>query len=401
MRPEVKSVTDVVTVPSFPLESETEQQAKTDEVATPPPADALFSAPFPSAPAPPPEEPPVAEPPPPEPPAPEPEAAAPDVAMPGADELAEALNSVDRTTHVDNQEALARSIADEVAEERARAAVPDATATQPEQFEQDSSPTPLAQEAPASMPLMPSKDLDVESIEAFADLPDDLREALGKAADVVALREGEQVVKFALAIVLSGSVDVGARDGDVAARINEGQVLYAKATIDAEIPPLRLVGASQIAEVAFWQWADVEKAMSGCPWVEDELRAAADPVLALVGVAHGPFGARLDATIRGLVTMHLGVAAHSEGEVIASKGKQVPGLFVVGAGQIELVEGNDVKGVLGPGEFLFPAQVLGGGVCKADARAAAGGTLVLSCDRHATQELLMTCPPLLEILASF
>jgi hypothetical protein len=294
---------------------------------------------------------------------------------------------------------IARAVANEMAEAE-RAAVPDASETQRETFDQDSSPTPLAQEAPASMPMMPSKDLDMESIEAFADLPDDNREAMGKAADVVALHEGDEVQKFALAIVLTGNVDVAAHGGDVAARLGEGQIIYSKPTIDAPVPPLRLVSASPLAEVAFWQWPDVEKALHGCPWVEDELRTQADPVLALVGVALGPFGTRLDSTIRASVTMNLAVAAHSEGDVIATKGKQVPGLFVIGAGQVELVEGNDVKGVLGPGEFLFPAQVLGGGVCKADARVAAGGALVLSCNRHATQELLMTCPPLLEILAS-
>jgi hypothetical protein len=390
-------VTDVIERPDFP-----KSDAPTDEVPVPPtpeppqaavqpahaeppveaPADAKPEVAAPSFPAPPP--PPLSAPP------PEPSA---------AQELASVLNSMDRTTHVDDQEMIARAVANEVAEAE-RASVPEASATQPENFDADSSPTPLAQEAPASMPLMPSRDLDVESIEAFADLPDDNREALGKAADIVGLREGDEVQKFALAIVLTGSVDVAAHGGDVAARLGEGQILYAKPTIEAPVPPLRLVSASPVTEIAFWQWSDVEKALHGCPWVEDELRAQADPVLALVGVALGPFGTRLDSTIRASVTMNLAVAAHTEGDVIATKGKQVPGLFVIGAGQVELVDGSDVKGVLGPGEFLFPAQVLGGGTCKADARVAAGGALVLSCDRHATQELLMTCPPLLEILAS-
>ena len=60
---------------------------------------------------------------------------------------------------------------------------------------------------------------------------------------------------------------------------------------------------------------------------------------------------------------------------------------------------NKVAGVVGSGEFLFPTEVLGAGSAPATARAGAGGALVMFGDRAIAQELLVTCPPLLEVFA--
>ena len=256
---------------------------------------------------------------------------------------------------------------------------------------------------PGRESVTPRAELAIEAFEAFADLPDDLRETLQKSAFVMSLKEGAEIPSFALAIVLAGDVDVAAHGVEApAVRLPTGHVLYGRGSIESEVP-MRLLGTGSGTgtEVAVWSRDDIGPIMKSCPWVEDDLRASADPVIAAVGVTIGSFGARLDPTLRGIVTARLAVHSLGAGDVLFPAGKVVPGLFVVGAGTIELVKDGAVIGTLGPGDFIFPGAVVGGSSkAQAEARAAGTGALVLSCDRKAAQELLMTCPPLLEILAS-
>jgi CRP-like cAMP-binding protein len=54
---------------------------------------------------------------------------------------------------------------------------------------------------------------------------------------------------------------------------------------------------------------------------------------------------------------------------------------------------------LGPGDILFPTEVLGADAAPATARAGDGGAVILFGERHVVHELLVSCPPLLEIFA--
>ncbi len=49
---------------------------------------------------------------------------------------------------------------------------------------------------------------------------------------------------------------------------------------------------------------------------------------------------------------------------------------------------------------MFPTEVLGAAPAPHTVRAAKGGALVLFAPRGVAQEMLVTCPPLLEILAA-
>ena len=89
----------------------------------------------------------------------------------------------------------------------------------------------------------------------------------------------------------------------------------------------------------------------------------------------------------------------SPSEIIVTEGEAVPGLLLVGVGELELVKEDKVSGVVGSGEFLFPTEVLGAGSAPTTARAGPGGALVMFGDRALAQELLVTCPPLLEVFA--
>jgi hypothetical protein len=216
---------------------------------------------------------------------------------------------------------------------------------------------------------------------------------------VQSLAKDEEVSGFALALVLEGDVDVSSPVVDAPAeRLSAGTVLRSRGTLDEPIA-VRLVGASAAAKVALWKDADVEEAFRTCPWVEDDLRAAADRVQALVGVTVGPLGERLDAGLRAQVTSRLTLRSLAPGEVFAAQGKPIPGLLVVGAGELETVDGEAVSGEIGPGDFLFASEFLAHSPAPKEARAGKNGALVLVADRMAAQELLVTCPPLLEIFA--
>ncbi|MDB4940605.1 MAG: putative type pilus assembly FimV-related transrane protein [Labilithrix sp.] len=239
---------------------------------------------------------------------------------------------------------------------------------------------------------------DLEAVEAFADLPDDARTAFAAAAQVSALAEGEEVSSFALAYILSGSVDVAATMVDApAARLEQGAVLRSRGTTDDGVP-MRLIGVSS-GVVATWTDAAVTEAFRTCPWVEEDLRVAADRLQTLVGVTIGPLGERLDGAIREQIIGKLTMRTLMAGEIVVTGGELMPGLLLVGVGKLELFDGEKVTGEVGSGEFVFPTEVLGAGKAPLTARAGQGGALVLFGDRMIAQELLVTCPPLLEVFA--
>ena len=70
-------------------------------------------------------------------------------------------------------------------------------------------------------------------------------------------------------------------------------------------------------------------------------------------------------------------------------------------GELELMseDGTPSGAVLRAGEFLFPNESLRAAPAPSTVRASRGGALVLLAERGVAQELLVTCPPLLEIFA--
>lgn len=248
---------------------------------------------------------------------------------------------------------------------------------------------------------MPTRGVDLSRVEALTDLPDDARDALAAAAVVQDLGRDEEVSGFALAYVIDGSVDLAATIVDASAlKLDAGAVLRSRGTIE-HAAPMRLVALSERATVATWDERAVDEAFRTCPWVEDELRAAGDRLQALIGATMGPLGDRLDPTLRAQVTSRLAVRALAEHEVFALRGAPIPGLLVVGAGELELVgeDGSPNGTLLRAGDFLFPNEVLGAAPAPATVRASTGGALILLAERKLAQELLVTCPPLLEVFA--
>ncbi len=258
---------------------------------------------------------------------------------------------------------------------------------------------PAAPEVPPPAPPAEEKALELENVEPFGDLPDDARDAFARAAKVSDVAEGDEVSSFALAYIVNGSFDVAATVVDApAVRLADGAVLRSRGTTEEGVP-MRLICANGTGRVATWTTEAVEEAFRTCPWVEDDLRSAADRVQTLVGITIGPLGERLDASIREQIVGRLTLRPLGPSEIVVNAGEVVPGLLLVGVGELELVQGEKVSGTVGSGEFLFPTEVLGAGAAPATARAGSGGALIMFGDRKIAQELLVTCPPLLEVFA--
>jgi len=126
----------------------------------------------------------------------------------------------------------------------------------------------------------------------------------------------------------------------------------------------------------------------------------ADRFQALAGVGMGPMGERLDDSLRAMVTDRCEIRRLLPGEVLTTKGKAVGGMYIMAAGRLEIMNGDELESELGPGDFLFGAQVLSNGAAPSDARAGKGGALVLFATRSIAHDLLLSVPPLLEIFAS-
>ncbi|WP_394825106.1 cyclic nucleotide-binding domain-containing protein [Pendulispora albinea] len=248
-------------------------------------------------------------------------------------------------------------------------------------------------------PRIERESVDLSRSEAFSDLPDDAREAFAAAAQIHELRSDEEAAGFALAVVIEGDVDVCATIVDaIGERLTTGAVLRAQGSIGIGAP-LRFVCASEQARVATWDASAVEEAFRTCPWVEEDLCEAANRTHAIVGATMGPLGERLDATLRRQITDRLDVRALEPGDVLVEKGQPVPGVVLVGVGTLEIVRDGAVVEHVSSGQFLFASSILGGGAAPATARASAEGAIILFADRMVAHELLVTCPPLLEVLA--
>jgi cyclic nucleotide-binding protein len=239
----------------------------------------------------------------------------------------------------------------------------------------------------------------IASVPGLEDLTPEIHAELGARARTRKLAPDEEVGGYGLLWVMRGMVMVMPTIADaVVATAVEGQTVFARGNLEVNVA-LRAVAGPNGAEVAVWQPEHFEEVLEKCPWVADELRSIADRFQALAGASMGLLGDRLDDSMRAMVTDRAEVKLLLPGETIFEQNKPVVGLYVLGAGEIELVKGGSVERTLGPGELLFSAAVLAHEPAPALARAGAPGALVLYFDRMTTHELVVSVPPLLELVA--
>ena len=236
-----------------------------------------------------------------------------------------------------------------------------------------------------------------ESVETLADLPEEAQLELAGRGRLVALTSSEEfVLREGAALITRGQVHVTLPFSDVSGeRVGSGAVVAARGSIEAG--PLRLIADAERTHLVTWSDEHLSRAMSDCPWVVDDLRQLADRLMAHASAGLGPLGERLDDALRAAVYERLQVRLLSPDESIAERGKPLKGLFVVAVGELNVGSGASR---IGPGQFVFPGCVIGGEPAPDDVKASPQGNLVLFATRPVAHELMMSVPPLLEILAS-
>lgn len=237
-------------------------------------------------------------------------------------------------------------------------------------------------------------------VRGFSELPVSAHRLLAQSAHIETLSTGEEASFFSVALVLDGWVALMPAIADTTcATAVVGEVVFTEGTLSDGLM-LRVVAGQDSVAVATWDTEAIAAATKDLPWLADDLKLLADGFQALAGACLGPLGDRLDDSLRSIVTSRCEVRTLMPGEQMCAAGKPVPGMHIIGGGDIELVdESGRVMNTHGTGEFLFAPQVLAGGVAPYSARAGNKGALVLFAPRMAAHELLVSVPPLLEILA--
>lgn len=246
-------------------------------------------------------------------------------------------------------------------------------------------------------------DVALTTARGLEDLPVEVQRRLASSARVETLQRGEEIGFFGAALITNGAVDImPAFAEDAGAQARHGDVVFTKGSLEESIE-LRVEAKIDETRVAVWDPKEIEDVLSSSPWVADELRFIADYYLAVCGATLGGLGERLDNSLRATVLSKMEVRVIGPGEKMASQGQPVDGLYVVGGGRIELLGGDQLQQSvqeLSPGDFLFPSTMLTGQGAPSDARAGAHGALVMVAPREVARELMMSVPPLLELLAA-
>ncbi|MET0410543.1 MAG: cyclic nucleotide-binding domain-containing protein [Polyangiaceae bacterium] len=278
---------------------------------------------------------------------------------------------------------------------------PPAPSSGPASFEQlPSAPLPSTPPDPSSLSTRVDG-VNLEDVDGLGDLPEDAQVLLAALARQQLLGRGDSLPLGAdgVLLVTNGAVSVRPTLADVgAARVSAGGIVAARGSLGDALP-LRVIAEHDDTRVALWQGDQIADVLSVYPWVVDELRMIADRLQARGGAALGSLGQRLDDNLREAVYERMDVRVFSPGELVVAKGQAAPGLIVVAWGEmVESEDGHESKH--GAGQFVFASNVMGATVSPGDVRAGARGALALYAPRAVAHDLMMSVPPLLEILAS-
>ncbi|HLV67131.1 MAG TPA: hypothetical protein VKY73_15025 [Polyangiaceae bacterium] len=264
-----------------------------------------------------------------------------------------------------------------------------------------------AEPQPPSAPSAPAAEsvlgFSLRAIAGLEELPESIEADLVRTVELQMLDESEEATGFGLAIVLEGTVAVMPAITDVVCgRAAQQELVVAEGHL-TENMALKVVAENGPARVATWTSEDVSRLLATCPaTLAEDLCTRGDRLQAIAGASMGPLGEQLDEALRGMVLDRCVTRVLDAGEVVAEAGKPLPGMVLVGAGRLELTAPatpDAAEDELAPGDFLFPGELMRAAPAPLAARAGRSGALILFCDRRTAHELLVSVPPLLEILS--
>jgi hypothetical protein len=231
----------------------------------------------------------------------------------------------------------------------------------------------------------------LDGVEAFADVPTEMRVRLAALAKVEVLGADEEVSAFGAALIVEGDTSVCATIVDEpVSRAAPGTFVPTCGTF-AEAVALRVVAGPTGARVAVWDQEVIDTALRTCPWVLEDLVSRADRLQALAGATMGPLG-ELDEPTRDHVLARLTVRVARPQETVAAEGAAAA---LVCVGSVELAPSEAGKPlVVRAGEVLFPRAGAQG------ARAGAQGAILLVGDSSVAAELAAGPASLASLFAS-
>jgi len=238
--------------------------------------------------------------------------------------------------------------------------------------------------------------MDLAGVAALAGLGEEARERLVRDATVILCTSDVLLPDFAFALILEGEVSARSEGGHLIARFGHGAIVRTRGTLAVPFPAA-FTATLDGTTMALWSESSLARALETTPAVDGALRSAGDGLQAWTYVAASPMGARLHEDVRLRLVTRLTARALRPGAELVRAGDAVPGLLLVGVGKITIDE--PVAHVLGPGKFVFAGETLSAARASATARAGDDGAVILCADRGTTQELCVTEPLLLELLA--
>ena len=249
----------------------------------------------------------------------------------------------------------------------------------------------------------PSGAIDLQRFEALADVPDDERARIVATGQVIALLPDEEIDAPALVLVLHGELEVRTKGRSSPIEIVPADQLRILAPVPPSDGQLIVVGGRKGSRLLALPAAAIEALRAAAPWVVQDLEPGSDDLHVVAGALRGEIGRRLDDALLGAVLARADTMRLGPGATVVKQGELVRALVILGAGALSLRAGDDPDapeiGAIEPGEVLFPSELLTRAKAPSTVRAGAEGAVVLVATRGATEELMMTYPPLLDILS--
>ena len=234
----------------------------------------------------------------------------------------------------------------------------------------------------------------IRAMPSLAKLSKGKKLSLSHSAEILRPASGDEVTVTGLLYVAFGEVQVSASVSDTApVTLDRGAALRGQSSLGVPLS-LRCIAQGEGVIVVRWTVGELAEALVDARAVDDELRELADPIHAACGAALGQFADDIgEDTLRTLL-QKMQLKRLAPGEVWVKRGEEMPGVCVLGLGELKAEELRDY----GPGEIPFAESALACEPLELSLTAGSKGALLWVGTRAALFELLTSAPTLLESL---
>lgn len=252
-------------------------------------------------------------------------------------------------------------------------------------------PAKPAPERPADPPqdtVQPPSTRAFDHVEALADVPREVREALLAGAEPFTVAAGKELSAPDFLVLTDGSLEVrSAKSACAIEKIDALHVRFLKG------PSSVVVVGGPVGAHGLVLRVDAFQALrAAAPRVAEELDTWAEHLHAFAGLFQGDLGARLDAGLLDELRKRVEVRRLAPGTLAVKAAEKVRALVLVGGGELTIhsapaADGPIVERVT-VGGVLFASELADQRAAPATVRAGAKGAVLLVAKRHATEEIL-------------